>query len=90
MAVKQCRGCGRVYIKARWCPNCYDNSGHARAKFAPRPNTEIADIWSDGIPYFILREQVRDGVPMAQVIRADGIIIEPCKWLDTAAAIAGD
>ena len=78
--IRHCRTCGRTYIKSRWCPNCYDDSGHLRVS---RPDNTTADIWIGGVPHFVLRQYP----DRAQVIRCDGVNIEPMRWVNLADAL---
>ena len=83
--LKHCRTCGRTYIKSRWCPNCYDGSGHRRIA---RPATSpTPDIWIGGVPHIILRDaDTQNGGRLIKILRCDGVAYEPMRWtlLDTA------
>ena len=78
--IRHCRTCGRTYIKSRWCPNCYDGSGHRRP---PRPAIgPTPDIWIGGVPHIIIAQ--RPG--RVKICRCDGLAAEPMRWtlLNTA------
>ena len=78
-----CHTCGRSYIRARWCPACYDNYGKFRLKHEPiSPLDNPLTIFLGGIPRYVI--EVRNGI--AITVRADGVV-EPIRRVDYYAAL---